>query len=224
MNSGDAPIRDLEVRIRSKLPLNYYGKVEEIEPKREFDIEIPVVPKRCGTFDIEITLRSPDFNYVVERSVVVKGFDRVSIDLRSDVTEATVGEEFDLTLSVVNLISNPNMTVQVILIPPSGMSISSSYFTPCGGGQFEGVFRIKPGEMRAIEIGVMPNEPGNYTIRGIIVYYFGKDRGNATVKEISIPIVVRPKKTPGFCSIVGALILSALGLRGWGRWRISARS
>ncbi len=223
-NSGDVPVRDLDVVVKSDLPLNLHEFVRDLKPNDNVSFSVPVVPEKRGTFDIVIILKSPEVSYLVERSVVVRGFERVSIDLRSDVTKAVVGQEFSLTLSVVNLIGNPNMTLQVILIPPSGMSITSSYFSPCGGGQFEGVFKVRPGEMREINIDVLPNEPGNYTIKGLIAYYFDGDRRNVTVKEISIPIVVREeRKIPGF-EWFDAVATVLLGLRGWGRWRISAKS
>ena len=203
-NVGDQPVRDLRVKISSDIPINYCEEFREIKPNEKLSISIPVTPERSGTFTIKIDLESPDYSYVVEKFVSVKG--EVSVDLRSDVTKAVVGQEFSLTLSVVNLISNPNMTLQVILVPPSGMSVTSSYFSQSGEGQFVGVFKVKPGEMRCIKIGVMPNEPGNFTIRGIIVYYFGNDKRNVTVKEISIPIAVKSKenpKSPGFDWIGG---------------------
>lgn len=218
-NSGDLPVRDLKIRIKSDLPIDSYEEVREIEPNSNVSIVIPVTPEKYGTFTVKIFLESPDYSYAVEKTIFVKRFADVSIDLRSDVTKAVVGEEFSLTLSVVNLINNPNMTLQVILIPPSGMSITSSYFTKSGGGQFVGVFKVNPGEMRAIEISVLPNEPGNFTIRGMIVYYFGNDKRNATVKEISIPIVVKSKeisKSPGF-EWIWIVPIILVGLRRWGR-------
>ncbi len=218
-NMGDLPVRDLKIRIKSDLPIDSYKEIREIEPNSNVSIEVPVVPKRCGTFTIEISLESPDYSYAVEKTIFVKRFADISIDLRSDVTKAIVGEEFSLTLSVVNLINNPNMTLQVILIPPSGMSVTSAYFTKSGVGQFVGVFKVNPGEMRAIKISVLPNEPGNFTIRGIIVYYFGNDKRNATSREISIPIVVKSKeipRSPGF-EWIGIVPIILLGLRRWGQ-------
>ncbi len=149
---------------------------------------------------------------------------KVVVSLRSDVTTAKVGQEFSLTLSVVNLISNPNMTLQVVLQPPSGMSIVSSEFAQTGVGQYTGVFHVKPGGAKAIKIEVVPNNPGNFTIKGIIAYYFGNDKKNATVKEVSVPIRVvsnttKVKKTPGFTAIAGLLALALVAWRGkrWGR-------
>ncbi len=116
--------------------------------------------------------------------------ENVTVDLTSDVTKAKVGQEFSLTLSVVNLITNPDMTVQVILRPPSGMSVTSSEFTSAGIGQYVGVFKVKSGDARAIKIYVMPNEPGRFNIKGTIVYYFSDNKENAKRKEISISIEV----------------------------------
>ncbi len=151
--------------------------------------------------------------------------EKVTIDLTSDVTKAKVGQEFSLTLSVVNLITNPDMTVQVILRPPSGMSVTSSEFTSVGIGQYVGVFKIKSGDARAIKIYVIPNEPGKFKIRGTIVYYFNENKEDAKRKDISIPIEVVDssnqihKQTenkisvPGFELILAVIAFAIVGLK-----------
>ena len=59
-----------------------------------------------------------------------------SVNLYGEKTQVNVGEEIRLKLSAVNLITKPLMHVQVIIIPPSGMSVSSSEFVESGAGQY----------------------------------------------------------------------------------------
>ncbi|VVB88550.1 Uncharacterised protein [uncultured archaeon] len=101
-----------------------------------------------------------------------------------------VGEEVLLKLSVVNLITKPNMTVQVIIKPPSGMSVTSTEFSQSGGGQFTSKYTLEPGANRDIEVSLKPNEAGKFNVEGWVVYYFGDNI--TTKKEVILnePITV----------------------------------
>ncbi len=59
-----------------------------------------------------------------------------SVELHGEKTDVFLGDDIILKLSAVNIITKPVMTVQVILIPPSGMSVTSSEFVTSGAGQF----------------------------------------------------------------------------------------
>lgn len=52
-----------------------------------------------------------------------------SVSLHGEKTDVVMGEDILLRLSAVNLITKPKMHVQVIIIPPSGMSVTSSEFS-----------------------------------------------------------------------------------------------
>jgi len=53
-----------------------------------------------------------------------------SVQLHGEKTNVVLGEDILLKLSAVNLITKPTMHVQVIIIPPSGMSVTSSAIHP----------------------------------------------------------------------------------------------
>lgn len=115
-----------------------------------------------------------------------------SVSLHREKTNVEVGEDVLLKLSVVNLITKPNMTVQVIIKPPSGMSVTSSEFSQSGAGQFTSKYTLKPGDIRDIEVSLKPNEAGKFYVEGWVVYYFGDNI--TTKKEVILnePITVRP--------------------------------
>ncbi|MFH1323367.1 MAG: hypothetical protein ABIH80_06020 [Methanobacteriota archaeon] len=56
----------------------------------------------------------------------VSAAENASVVLHGEKTDAVLGEDIILKLSAVNIITKPVMTVHVILIPPSGMSVTSS--------------------------------------------------------------------------------------------------
>jgi len=245
-NVGDTIAQDVTVTITSDdLSTHLTKKIGDIPPQESKEVDFYVTAKHTGKCKILVSVKyyngPSEYTGFAEKVVeVLQSYptpahtytptptqtstpEDVVIDLTSDVIKAKVGQEFSLTLSVVNLIKNPNMTLQVILRPPSGMSVVSSEFAQVGMGQYSGTFFVKPGGSKAVKINVMPNNAGNFTIRGTIVYYFGNDKKNATVKEVSIPIRVvktenpnpSPLKIPGFSVIPSVISLIVVGFIGF---------
>ncbi|MFZ3060310.1 MAG: zinc ribbon domain-containing protein [Candidatus Methanoperedens sp.] len=120
-----------------------------------------------------------------------------SVELHGEKTDVVLGEDIILKLSAVNIITKPMMTVQVILIPPSGMSVSSSEFVTSGAGQFTSTFNINTGAGRDIEVRIKTNQAGDFEVKGRVIYYFGNDQSTAEDRTLSLPIKVRtPPPTP----------------------------
>ena len=69
-----------------------------------------------------------------------------SVSLHGEKTQVVSGEDILLRLSAVNLITKPLMHVQVIIIPPSGMSVSSSEFVQSGARQYTTTYDLDPGQ------------------------------------------------------------------------------
>lgn len=115
------------------------------------------------------------------------------IQLRSDKTIISKNENIFLTLSAINKITNTkDVHLQVILVIPSGLSTTETSFAKSGVGQYVSDSIIKSGESRTeyINVGVMPNQIGTFTITGEVIYYFGDDRNNGGTQKISLPITV----------------------------------
>ncbi|HPS89915.1 MAG TPA: hypothetical protein PLC35_08095, partial [Methanosarcina vacuolata] len=81
-----------------------------------------------------------------------------SVDLHGEKTSVLKGEDILLKLSAVNFITKPTMHVQAIIIPPSGMSVSSSEFVESGAGQYTTTYDIEPGKGRDIEVRIAANQ------------------------------------------------------------------
>ncbi len=119
-----------------------------------------------------------------------------SVSLHGEKTQVVSGEDILLRLSAVNLITKPVMHVQVIIIPPSGMSVSSSEFVQSGAGQYTTTYELDPGQGRDIGVRIESNQPGDFNVEGRVIYYFGDDTKNAEDYTLNLPIQVEAKSYP----------------------------
>ena len=152
-----------------------------------------------------------------------------SVHLHGEKTDIVLGEDVLLKLSAVNIIGNPTMHVQVIIIPPSGWSVTSSEFVKSGAGQYTTTYDIEAGVGRDIEVRIMPNQIGDgFQVQGRIIYYFGDDLTTREDHTLTLPIKVRAEpgaeqterlseskgsSTPGFgvvVAIIGLLLVASL--------------
>lgn len=143
-----------------------------------------------------------------------------SVSLTGEKTDVVFGEDIVLKLSAVNLITKPMMHVQVIILVPSGMSVTSSEFSKSGTNQFTANYELNPGDGKDVEVKIKPNQVGDFNVNGRIVYYFGDDKNTAEDNTLNLPIEVRginptlqptpQPTTPGFdieMAIIGILLI-----------------
>jgi hypothetical protein len=114
-----------------------------------------------------------------------------SVQLHGEKTDVVVGEDIIFKLSAVNKITKPVMAVQVILIPPSGMSVTSSDFATSGAGQYTTTYKLEPGAGKDIEVRIKTNQQGDFNVKGEIIYYYGDDKSTAEDQMLNLPIKVR---------------------------------
>ena len=120
-----------------------------------------------------------------------KGKTSASVQLYGEKTDVTLGEDILLRLSAVNLITKPTMRIQVILLPPSGMSVTSSEFVQSGAGQYTTTYELEPGQGKDIEVRIKSNQVGNFDVNGRVIYYFDGDPDNAEDYTLNLPIKVK---------------------------------
>jgi PKD repeat protein len=135
-----------------------------------------------------------------------------SFSLHGEKTDVVCGEDILLKLSAVNFITKPIMHVQVIIIPPSGMSVSSSEFVQSGAGQYTTTYDLDPGQGKDIEIRIESNQPGNLNVEGKVIYYFGEDIKGAEDYKLDLPIKVEPKSDPQLISNPASYPIPGLGV------------
>ncbi len=222
-----------------------------IRPGETRDLQYTISAKESGTFTLDpatVTYADDDGNIQEATSEPVSlkvipsaegstagGTSRsnpyvstASVQLHGEKTSVVLGEDILLKLSAVNLITKPTMHVQVIIIPPSGMSVTSSAFAKSGAGQYTTTYELEPGTGKDIEVAIRSNQVGDFDVNGRIIYYFGDDRDAAEDHTLTLPITVRAEpeqtvdtsgseengsSTPGFVAVVAVIGLLAAYLR-----------
>ncbi len=140
-------------------------------------------------------------------------------------TTINKGEDAIFTLSAVNPIGNPPMIVQLILKPPSGVSVTSSSFAKAGSGIYTCTQAIESGDnVRSIEVHLTCNQAGTHEIESEVYYQFEGSPKSPTRYE-TLTLVVddhdsmlptptpAPKPSPGFAAVVAITGLLAAYLR-----------
>ena len=109
-------------------------------------------------------------------------------------TRTTIGKGEDaiFTLSAVNPIGNPSMIVQLILKPPSGVSVTSSSFAKAGSGIYTCTQTIEPGDnVRSIEVHLMGGQIGTHELASEVYYQFTGSPKSPTRYE-TLTLIVAP--------------------------------
>ncbi len=211
-NTGTSELRNITV-IDSLTPVFTLvsGKPEKnyelLKPKDSRSFQYVLQPSETGTFNLEpatVSYYDKDGSSNEGKSNIItvqvipsnatptpSQLSNTSVQLYGEKTDVVLGEDVFLKLSAVNLINKPLMHVQVIILPPSGMSVTSSEFVESGGGQFTTTYEIKPGKGRDIEVRIKSNQIGEFEVQGRIVYYFNNDSTNSEDHTLRLPIKVR---------------------------------
>jgi len=225
-------------------------RYELIRPGETRDLQYVITAKESGTFTLDpatVTYADEDGNIQEAKSEPASikvipstggstsggtprnpSVSTASVQLHGEKTSVVLGEDILLKLSAVNLITKPTMHVQVIIIPPSGMSVTSSAFAKSGAGQYTTTYELEPGTGKDIEVAIRSNQVGDFDVNGRIIYYFGDDREDAEDHTLTLPITVRAEpeqtvdtsgseengsSTPGFVAVVAIIGLLAAYLR-----------
>ena len=114
-----------------------------------------------------------------------------SVSLYGEKYDVEMGEDIVLILSAVNFIDKPPMTVQVILKPPSGMSVTSTEYSTTTAGQYSATYELKPGEGKNIAVKLKSNQVGEFDVEGETRYFFGGNKSTAESDTQTLRIKVR---------------------------------
>ncbi|MEA1894896.1 MAG: hypothetical protein U9N36_06820 [Euryarchaeota archaeon] len=213
--TGTGEIRD--VVVTDSVPTGFklmggsvHAEYPLLKPDESRTLQYVIKPPLGGTFNLDPaevsfsddrgehhTARSDatSLTVVASAGLLPTAPQNASVKLHGERTDVRIGDNILLKLSAVNLITKPLMHVQVIIIPPSGMSVASSGFAKSGAGQFTSDYEVAPGVGRDIEVAIVANQVGNFTVEGRVVYYFGDDMANAEDYTLELPIRVRSAGT-----------------------------
>ncbi|OYT63936.1 hypothetical protein B6V01_002875 [Methanosarcinales archaeon ex4572_44] len=246
-NNGSTEIRDIEVVDTIPPDLVFVSgetskRYTSLKPKDSREFQYILQLNKAGTFNLDpvtATYADEEGNYhtvkskiaaiaVIPSSITTPTSPEIStasVHLHGEKTDMVLGEDVLLKLSAVNIIGNPTMHVQAIIIPPSGWSVTSSEFAELGAGQYTTTYDLEPGVGRDIEVRIIPNQIGDdFQVEGRIIYYFGDDSGTKEDHTLTLPITVRAEadtdqaadasesdgeSTPGFAAVFAAAGLLA---------------
>ena len=90
-------------------------------------------------------------------------------------TDVKTDEPVSLTLSVVDPIDMPEMTLQLVLQVPSGMSVSGDIIGEHCSIQWSATYKVPLGENRDFILEVTASQPGSFDVQGRMEWYFGDD-------------------------------------------------
>ena len=118
-----------------------------------------------------------------------------TINLHAERTSVRLGGELiKLNLSVVHtILTEHELTTNLIFTVPSGWSLEFEG-TPgvassqaCSGGQCNAVYRLQPGQQRAIVVLIRPNQEGDFIVSARVELRYGE---NSDIQTHRIPVSV----------------------------------
>jgi LemA protein len=183
-------VREYNTQLK-RIPSSMVAGMMGLEPKSYFEAQKGAQDVPKVNFNQPGTTTSPSTSPSVTTSPTITN---ASVKLYGVKTDVELGENIVLKLSAVNLITKPVMTAQIILIPPSGMSVTSSDNAFSGAGQYSAIYKLEPGSVKDIEITIQTVQTGDFIVEGRVNYYFGTDNSTAEDYSLQLPIKVRNKK------------------------------
>ncbi len=117
-----------------------------------------------------------------------------------------IGENAVFVLGALNPIGNSNMSVQLILKMPTGISVSGSYFAKSCAGICTATYEFEPGDsLRQIELNLVGNQIGKHDVKAEIRYSIPGENIIIQNKAITLEVIEpepEKKKTSGFSGII----------------------
>ena len=112
-----------------------------------------------------------------------------TINFHASSTEVETNAPITLTLSVANSITQPDMTLQLVLQLPSGVVISGEGLGACTV-QCSVTYQIPTGENRDFLLEAVASSPGPYEVAGQVVWFFGEEPEFFARKQVTLPFMV----------------------------------
>ncbi|MCK4459713.1 MAG: hypothetical protein KAU52_08330 [Methanosarcinales archaeon] len=183
-------------------------------------------PLSVGTHTIRVVATDSKSNSGFEELPITVERTGPSVYFGTTRTTIKKGEDAIFTLSAVNPIGNPSMTVQLILKPPSGVSVTSSSFAKAGSGIYTCTQAIESGDnVRSIEVRLTGGQVGTHEIASEVYYMFeGGSKSPTRYETLTLIVEPEPPATtlnsgepenmvPGFAAVVAITGLLAVCIR-----------
>ena len=168
------------------------------------DYSMDSQPLSTGTHTISVTSTDSRGNSGSDKKQITVEPTGPSIAFAGTRTEIEQGEDAIYTLSVANPIGNPLVEVQLMLKPPSGVSVTSSNFVKAGSGIYTSTQKIRSGEdVRSIEVRLTSSQVGTHEIKSEVHYQFeGKTKSPAKHDVLTLVVEDKPPVSDSLASVV----------------------
>jgi len=165
-----------------------------------------------GVHTIRVEATDSKSNYNSEELPITVERTGPSVYFGTTKTMIHKGENAIFTLSAVNPIGNPPIEVQLILKPPSCVSVTSSSFAKGASGIYTCTQTIESGDnVRSINVDLTGNQVGTHEIESQVYYLFdGSPRSPTQYDTLTLVVEPNPLPTeaesPGFAVVVTILV------------------
>ena len=121
-----------------------------------------------------------------------------AVTLHASQTDVRVGEPVRLNLSAINSIVKPPMKLILIIKAPSGWSVTGAGFATGCGPQCKADYDLESGQLRDIDVLMVPNQPGDFEVEALMEWYFDGDTSTLEkrVETVHVNVLGDPTPTP----------------------------
>jgi subtilase family serine protease len=116
--------------------------------------------------------------------------EEVSVQLLNQSGTVSPDQDIVFDLHAVNPAANPTMIVNLDLIVPAEVSVTSAEFIKVDEGQYTASYSIEPGDILQIEVLMKANQAGVFNVMSDLAYYFEGDNPTEEHQTLSLPILV----------------------------------
>lgn len=169
-SESGVPIRNAEVSVEGDTigATNINGDIN-FEGEKESSISVKIdKPGYYSEGPVEI----PVSKYGAKKFISLKAVPKPDVNFYSTNNISKIGDNAIFILSVLNPLTSPeHVTVQLVIAPPSGISIYGSWVKN-GGSLYHNTESLAPGEGTTIALEIVGNEVGTYIIPAKVYYYY----------------------------------------------------
>ena len=213
VNLKTNPDIDVHVVLRSPTGLQLTGdscpsvaqcsQAYELSAGAQSAMSLRATANEAGQFTMEayVTWQARDGEPAhLKESLALKVVDPVEgeteVTLHATQTEIKVGQPVRLNLSAINSIVKPPMTLTLMIKTPSGWSVTGTGFAEACGPQCIATYNLESGQLRDIDVEMVPNQPGKFDVEARMQWYFGDDPSTLKKRTETLELNVLGDPTP----------------------------
>jgi subtilase family serine protease len=116
--------------------------------------------------------------------------EEASVHFSCQSNQVAPGQDIVFNLEAVNPITNPTMTVQLILEVPPEMSVTSPELIKDDNGQYTASYSVAPGNIEQMEMLMVANQEGDFDVTGLLAYSLDGEKSTVDSQILLLPVTV----------------------------------